>query len=378
MLRSFKIRLFPTGEQEHLLWKHVNASRFIYNYMLELQNKRHENGESQLSEFGMKAIVPDVVSENEWLKEISSMSLRNTCRDLANNFQRFFNRKAGKPKFKSKKRSKKSFPVRSDRMYFNDKYVQIEKVGKIKYKTDLCVSKGNHACKFIGSRITFKNDKWFLTFSIERENQAVDLNDYCMGIDLGIKELAVVAYDDKNLVFHNINKSHRIKTLERKLKIIQHKISHKYEKNKRGCIFIKTRNIERLEIKLRYLYERITNIRENYIHQTTSALVKLKPKRVTMETLSVKNLMKNKHLSNAFFKQKLAEFIRQMRYKCENYGIEFVQVDRFYPSSKTCSCCGNIKKILKLSERTYNCDVCGLSIDRDLNAAINLMRYNVQ
>ena len=140
---------------------------------------------------------------------------------------------------------------------------------------------------------------------------------------------------------------------------------------------MKTNNIMKEEDKLRKLYAHVSNIRMNYIHQTTHFLVSKLPRRVIMEDLDIVDMMKNKHLSKAIKEQCFHEFIRQMRYKCEWRGIEFVQANRFYPSSKTCSCCGNIKRDLKLKDRVYKCDVCGLVIDRDYNAAINLSRYTV-
>jgi putative transposase len=214
-----------------------------------------------------------------------------------------------------------------------------------------------------------------LTFCIECDKQAVELNDYNMGIDLGVKELATVAYGDKSLVFHNINKSHRVRIIERNIKLLQRKIARKYRQNKQCNANNKTRNIEKCEEKLRRLFARLSNIRLNYTHQTTHALVTLLPKRVVMEDINVCGLMKNRHLSKAIYTQCFYKFIKQMRYKCEWNGIEFVQADRFYPSSKTCSCCGNVKSDLKLDNRTYVCSNCGSTIDRDLNAAINLMRY---
>lgn len=196
-----------------------------------------------------------------------------------------------------------------------------------------------------------------------------------MGIDLGVKELAVVAFDEESLVFHNINKSKKMKNLSKKLKHLQRGISRKYEDNRVGQKYKKTNNIMKEEMKLRKMHARIVNIRNNYIHQTTHSLVSLLPKRVVMEDLNVRGLMKNKHLSKAIQEQSFYEFIRQMKYKCEWRGIEFVQADRFYPSSKTCSTCGHVKSDLKLKDRTYICNECGTVIDRDYNAAVNLSRY---
>lgn len=195
-----------------------------------------------------------------------------------------------------------------------------------------------------------------------------------MGIDLGVKELAVVSYDGQPLVFHNINKSKRVRNLKSKLKHLQRKVSRKYHTNKS---WNKTKNIEKVERQIKEIQYRLSNIRNNYIHQTTHTLVSLNPIRVVMEDLNITGMMKNRHLSKAIQEQCMYEFIRQMKYKCEWRGIEFVQVDRFYPSSKTCSHCGSVKHDLKLSDRKFVCSECGLEIDRDYNAAINLMKYGM-
>ena len=155
---------------------------------------------------------------------------------------------------------------------------------------------------------------------------------------------------------------------------LQRKVSRKYEMNKEGSRFVKTSNLIKIEKQIQRLHRRVTNIRDNHIHQATNAIVKTKPSKVVMEDLNVSGMMKNRHLSKAVANQKLYEFIRQMKYKCEKYGIEFIQVDRFYPSSKTCSSCGTSKKDLKLSDRTYKCE-CGLEMDRDVNASLNLAAY---
>ena len=362
------------------MWKHIHASRFIYNYMLALQNERYENGEKHLSAFDMNYILKPLKNQDGfgWLKEVSATTLIHSCADLNDAFGRFFKKINRYPKFKSRKRAKLAFPIccEAKKLYFDEQHVTIQKIGKVKYKIDYSLPLGKDA-KFSNARIAFVNNKWILSFGLECENQAPELNDYSMGIDLGVKELATVAYGENDMVFHNINKSHRVRTIERNIKKTQRSISRKYEANKQGNRFVKTQNIKREEDRLRNMYTRLTNIRHNYIHQITHELVSLLPKRVVMEDLNVQGMMKNRHLSKAIAQQGFYEFIRQMKYKCEWFGIEFIQVDRFYPSSKTCSCCGNVNKNLKLSDRTYVCSECGSTIDRDLNAAINLMRYEV-
>ncbi|CAG7839615.1 IS607 family transposase ISCbo6 [Clostridium haemolyticum] len=153
-------------------------------------------------------------------------------------------------------------------------------------------------------------------------------------------------------------------------------MNKKIEGGENRCQFKKTNNIIKLEKEIRLLHRRLRNIRNNHIHQATNKIVKTKPSRVVMETLNIKGMLKNKHLSKAISEQCLYDFKTKMQYKCKLYGIEFIEADKWYPSSKTCSCCGAIKKDLKLSDRVYKCN-CGLVINRDLNASINLSRYKL-
>ena len=375
MIKSYKVRLYPTQQQEELMWKHIGSCRFIWNYMLDKQNTLHEQGEKHLSAFDMINLLKPLKNdgEHEWLYDVSNSSLCHTCQDLQKAYEKFFRKQGGFPKFKRKKKSKNSFPVR-EAVWFDGKTVHVEKVGKIKYKTDFDLPIGN-GNKFSNPRITYKSNKWILSLGVECENQVYELTDKAMGIDLGIKDLAVVSYGDEQIVFHNINKSKKVRNLKRKLRHTQRTISRKYEANRQGNSFVKTNNIIKEEEKLRRLYDRLTNIRNNYLHQTAHTLVSLFPYRIVMEDLNVKGMMKNRRLAKAIAEQCFSEFIRQMQYKSAWYGIEFVQADRFYPSSKTCSQCGCIKKDLKLRDRTYVCNECGFTIDRDYNAAINLMRY---
>ena len=349
--------------------------------MLELEEIRRRNNEKFLNAFGLNLKIVSLKERYPWLGEVSYSSLQLTCRDLFMAYKKFFNKKAKHPKFKAKKAEKQSFPTRKDRLRFLDsKFVKISKIGKIYYKTDYQFT---NLTKIVNSRISFKNKKWILSFETKCENQARELTNCSMGIDLGIKELAVVEFDGQCKVYHNINKSKKIKKLNKKLKYYQRKVSRQYRsnsKNKRekGCKWEKSKNIVKTENKIRKIYVKIANIRHNYIHQTTHELVEMLPKQIIMENLKISNMIKNRYLSKAISEMCWHEFIRQMKYKCEWNGIEFIQADRFYPSSKTCSCCGNIKKDLRLSDRTYICDICGLTIDRDYNAAINLSKYVVQ
>ena len=248
------------------------------------------------------------------------------------------------------------------------KLVTIEKVGWIKTNEQIPIG-----VKYSNPRISYDNKYWYLSVGIEREETKEEVTDVSLGIDLGVKDLAVCS---DGTVYKNINKTYVVKKIEKRLKRLQKQVSRKYEQNKKGKEYVKTKNIIKLEKKIQQIHRRLANIRTNYLHQTTTRIVKTKPYRVVVEDLNVKGMMKNKHLSDAIRKQGFYEFKRQLEYKCKLRGIEFVVADRFYPSSKICSQCGKIKKDLKLKDRVYQCS-CGLMIDRDFNASINLSNYKL-
>lgn len=375
MIKGYRIRIYPNKEQKILIEKHIGCCRFLWNYMLSLQNENYEKGNKYISRYDMIRSLTLLKKQEEylWLNEVSNTSLQNICIDLDKDFKGFFKKLNGYPKFKSKKKSKNIYPVCCNRFYFKDNiHIQIQMLGIVKCKTDFKVPIGKH--KFSNVRLSKELNKYFISFGLECENQVRKLNDYSMGIDLGVKELAAVSYGDDSLIFHNINKSSKMRKLNRELKHLQRSVSRKYEENRQGNKYIKTNNIIKLEKNIYKINRKISNIRTNYIHQTTHKLVELLPKRVVMENLNVSGMMKNKHLSEAIAEQGFYRFISYMKYKCEWNGIEFIQADKFYPSSKTCSCCGKIRKDLKLSDRVFRCE-CGAEIDRDINAAINLKNY---
>lgn len=383
MIKSFKVRIYPTKEQEEKLWRHIGACRFIWNYMIDAQQENYKNGGEYMSAYSMISLLKPLKNDGEhsWLYEVSNASLQTICRDLDKAYNGFFKKIYKHPQFKSRKTAKPSYPVRYETLYFKDeKTLNVEKVGKIRYKTDFQFQYGREVCKFTNPRISYKPAKciWMLTFGMECENQTPELTDTPMGIDLGLKDLAIVAFGGEHIVFYNINKSKKIKDLETRKVRIERSISRKYEASKkRTGRYEKTKNIIKAEQELRKVYDRLNGIRNNYIHQTTHKLVSMLPKGVVMEDLAVTEMMRksNHQKAKRISEQKWGEFIRQMKYKCEFYGIPFIQVDRYYPSSKTCSRCGSIKKDLKEKDRTYICHECGFTIDRDYNAAINLMRH---
>lgn len=369
MYKGYKIQLFPTPEQEALMWKHIDASRFIWNYMLEYQIKAHERGEKHLKDYDMIRMLTPLKKKAEysWLYEVSNATLQQTCKHLEFAYKTFFDKTNYFPRFKEKGKGKNNFAARADKIRFENNQVWIEKLKFVKTKKPYNISG-----KYIHPTITYHNNKWILSFSIECDNQAIITNGKKMGIDIGIKELAVVSYDDKKIVYHNINKSKRVRNLEHKLKHIRRAVMRKYRTNGN---YDKTKGIIKYEKMSQDIYNKLTNIRNNYLHQITHSLVSMCPSEIIMEDLNIRDMMKNKHVSKDLADLALFEFIRQMKYKCEWRGITFTKADRWFPSSKLCSQCGNKKERLKLSDRVYICHSCGLEIDRDYNAAINLMRY---
>ena len=215
MLKGYKIRIYPTKEQEQKFWNHIGCCRYIWNWMLAYQEEHYKNGGKYLSAFDMINLLKPLKNDGEhgWLYEVSNGSLQTVCRDLDKTYKSFFKGTCKHPKFKSRKKSKATYPVCSCRFYFTKDNVQIQSVGKVKYKTDFDIPFGKNE-KFYNPHISYDGSKWFLSFSMECENQVPPLTDKSMGIDLGVKELATVAFGDEQFTFHNINKSKKMKKLE--------------------------------------------------------------------------------------------------------------------------------------------------------------------
>ena len=375
MIKSIKIRLSPTKEQEELMFQSVGIARFAYNWGLSKWEEMYKEG-IKPSKAKIRKEFNNSIRKNDdfkWLYNVSGQITAQAFADLEDAYKNFFDGLAQRPKFKNKKKSKKSFYVRYDAIKFSNNRVNIEKIGKVKYSSNYKIPKLD---KYTNPRCHFDGKYWYLTFGFEHGESQASLNeDLSIGIDLGISHLAIVNHLDKPI--KNINKSKEVRRLKKKLKRLQRQVSRKYEMNKKGSKFVKTNNIIKLERQIKLVHRRLNNIRNNHIHQATSKIIKLNPYRVVMEGLNVSGMMKNKHLAEKIAEQKFYEFKRQMKYKCQFNKIEFFEADRWYPSSKTCSCCKNIKKDLKLSDRTYTCNECGLVIDRDKNASINLGNYKL-
>ena len=381
MIKTLKIMLLPNNKQKIKLFQYSDASRFAYNWAISKEQVNYKNGGKFISDIDLRKEFTQLKKtfEYTWLNDISNNVTKQAIKDACGAYKKFFKGCAKHPKFKSKKRSTPSFYQDNIKIKFTDTHVKIEgfATSKMKNKQKLnwikLAERGRIPinCKYYNPRIKYDGINWWITVGIDCENIFYNSLNDGIGIDLGIKDLAICS---DSSTYKNINKTQQIKKLEKKKRRLQRSISRKYIKNKKGGCYCKTSNIIKREKDLLKLNHRLTNIRQNYIHQTTSEIIKRKPSFICIEDLNVSEMMKNKHLSKAIQQQKLYEFRRQIEYKAMWNNIPVVIADRYFPSSKLCSCCGNIKKDLKLSDRIYKCE-CGNIIDRDYQAALNLKRY---
>ena len=382
MIKTIKIMLIPNNKQNTKLFECAGTARFAYNWAIGRQLSNYKDGGRFISAFSMMKELTELkkLPEYNWLYNYSSSISNQAISDACESYLSFFKGKHKHPQFKSKKKSKPAFSVKYNMICFTETHVKLEKLANSRKKNKQKMNWVKLAeysriptnCKYHNPRVVFDGLNWWLSIGIEYpEHDEMPTNEG-IGIDLGIKDLAVTSNGD---FYKNINKTSQIKKLEKKKKRLQRKVSKKYELNKDGANYIKTNNINKIEKQILKLNKRLTNIRDNYVHQTTSEIVKRKPSFIVMEDLNVVGMMKNKYLSKAVQGQKFYEFKRQIEYKSAWNNIEFIQVDRWYPSSKTCCECGNIKKDLKLSDRIYKCPKCGNEADRDFNASMNLKNY---
>jgi len=381
MIKTIKVQLNPNNKQLTKLFQYAGCNRFAYNWAIAREQENHKQGNKFLSDCELRKEFTKMkkLDEYKWLNDISNNVTKQAIKDACNSYKRFFKGKSKHPKFKSKKNSKQSFYQDNVAIKFTDTHVKIEgfaisrKKNKQKLNWIKLCEKGRIPtnCKYMNPRFTFDGLHWWLSVGIETDDNLDIPTKEGIGIDLGLKDLAICS--DGN-IYENINKTTKVKRLEKKKRRLQRSISRKYNMNKEGERYKKTSNIVKREKELLKLSKRLTNIRHNHLHQTTSEIIKRKPSFICIEDLNVSGMMKNKHLSKAVQQQGFYEFRRQVEYKSAWNNIPVIIADRFFPSSKLCSCCGEIKKDLKLSDRIYQCE-CGNIIDRDYQASLNLKRY---
>ncbi|MFH0333940.1 RNA-guided endonuclease InsQ/TnpB family protein [Clostridium perfringens] len=378
MKRAYKIEINPTDEQMFKIQQTIGVSRFVYNFYIARNKEIYEKEGKFVSgmEFS-KWLNNEYIPNNQemnWIKEVSSKATKQAIMNGDKAFKDFFKKAKGFPRFKKKKNQdvKAYFPKNNKTDWTIERHrVKIPTLGWVRLK-EFGYIPINSIVK--SGTVSQKADRYYVSILVEEDYKEVSKSiNEGVGIDLGIKDFAICSDGNK---FKNINKTYNVKKLEKKLKREQRRLSRKYESLKIRNKNIKEgrptrQNIQKQVVKVQKLHKRLTNIRTDYINKTVAKIVEQKPSYVTIEDLNVKGMMKNKHLSKAVAQQKFFEFKTKLTVKCKEKNIELRIVDRFYPSSKTCSQCGKVKKDLKLSNRIYKCD-CGLSVDRDLNASINL------
>ena len=375
MLKSFRTEIHPTEEQKVRIHKTIGTCRFIYNFYLAHNKELHKNGERFMSSSKFRVWLNNEYLPNHpeysWIKEAYSKAVTQAVNNGQTAFTRFFNHESNFPNFKKKGRSdvKMYFVKNNPKDCCCERHrIKIPSLGwvRIKEKGYIPTTKDGYVIK--SGHVSIKADRYYVSVLVEiPDNKIANNSNEGIGIDLGLKDLAIIS---NGKTYKNINRSAKLKKLEKQLIRGQRSLSRKYENSKKGESTQRA-NIQKQKIKVQKLYQKIDNIRTDYINKTIAEIVKTKPSFITIEDLNVKGMMKNRHLSKAVASQKFYEFRIKLQAKCNENGIELRVVDRWYPSSKTCHCCKNIKKDLRLSDRIFKCD-CGYIEDRDFNAALNL------
>ena len=395
MIKIYKVMLHPNNKQATKLFLNADAARYAYNWAVAAEQENHKQNKPFIKEFELRKQFTKFKKTPEYNTKFdaaSNNSMKQGIRDAIAAYKRFFNGKAKVPRFHSYRNTKPSFYQDPIKIKFTATHVRIENIAGTRRKSRerlnwIRLAEKNRIptnAKYLNPRITFDGLHWWISVSIELPNNALNTNTTSgIGIDLGVKELAVLS---NGQVFHNINKSERIRKLKRKERRLQRSVSRKFKSNnleltklnntlKKGKRYKKTRNITKLQKQLLKLTRRIHNILQEHIRKAIVEIIKCNPKFIVIEDLAVSNMLKNRNLSKAIQAQKFGIFKRIIIEKSQEHHINLIIANRWYPSSKTCCKCGNIKHNLKLTDRVYKCQNCGNKIDRDLQAAINLRTY---
>ena len=377
LLKSFKTEINPTPEQRQKIIRTIGVSRFIYNFYLAHNKEVYEKEKRfvpgmEFSKWLNNEFIPNN-PEFKWVKEVSSKSVKQSIMDADRAFKDFFQGKKHFPKFKKKSKSDvKMYFVKTDCNTIipcERHRIKIPTLGwvRIKEKGYIPTTKSGYTIK--SGTVSIRAGRFYVSVLVELPDAETSRAfTGGIGIDLGLKDFAIVS---NGKTYKNINKTSKVKKIEKKLKREQRELSRKYENLKKGGLTQKA-NIHKQQLKVQKLHCRMNNIRADYINKIIAETVKTKPSYITIENLNVKGMMKNRRLSKAIASQKFYEFRIRLQAKCKENGIELRIVDRFYPSSKTCHNCGSVKSDLKLSDRTFHCAECGYTADRDYNASLNL------
>ena len=374
MLKSFKTEINPTLKQKIKINKTIGTCRYIYNFYLSHNKALYDKGEKFMSGKSFSVwLNNDYLPNNPdklWIKEVSSKSVKKSIEDGCDAFTKFFKHQSGFPNFKKKGKSdvKMYFVKNNPKDCTCERHrIKVPTLGWVRLKEKGYIPTTKDGWTIKSGTVSKKADRYYISVLVEFPDAKIcnNSNDG-IGIDLGLKDFAIIS---NGKTYKNINKSGRVKKLEKQLCREQRCLSRKYENLKKGEVTQK--NIQKQRLKVQKLHHRIDNIRTDYINKAIAEIVRTKPSYITIEDLNVSGMMKNRHLSKAVASQKFYEFRTKLKAKCDYNGIELRIVDRWYPSSKLCHCCGSINKDLKLSDRIYRCG-CGYIEDRDFNASLNL------
>lgn len=379
LLKSFKTEINPTQEQMQKINRTIGTCRFVYNFYLAHNKELYDSEKRFLSGMDFQKWLNNIyLKENPeylWIKEVSSKSVKQSIMNADKAFKRFFKKQSGFPRFKKKNRSdvKMYFVRNNPNDCFCERHrINIPTLGWVRLKEKGYIPTSKQGYRIKSGTVSRKAGRYYVSVLIDMpDTEKPQLNTFGLGIDLGIKEFAVMS---NGIVKKNINKTAKLRKLEKQLKREQRCLSRKYEdvkkRNKKKGEATRP-NIQKQLLRVQKLHQRIDNIRTDYMNKTIAEIVKTKPSYITIEDLNVKGMMKNRHLAKAVASQKFYEFRIKLETKCKETGIELRIVDRWYPSSKLCHKCGSLKKDLKLSDRKYICK-CGYHADRDFNASLNL------
>ena len=376
MYKALKIELKLTNEQKIQVNKTIGVERFIYNEYIKYNQEQYKLRNKFISAFDFSKYINNVYLPNnpdkKWIKEVSSKSVKQAMIYGERAFKNFFKGLTGFPKFKKKgknelgayfyKNNKTDFEFYRHKIKIPTlKFVRVKEYGYIPKNANI---KSGTISKIV--------DRYFLSLIIEIDDivKTENTSTKVLGIDLGIKNTAICS---DGRVFKNINKTKKVKKIKKKLKREQRKMTRSVEYSKSKRIKLKEcKNFNKKKLKIQRLFYKLDCIRDDYNNKIVDEITRAKLKYITIEDLKVSNMMKNKHLSKAIQEQNFFSIRTKLINKCKERNIELRLVNTFYPSSKTCSCCGHIKKDLKLNHRIYKCSNCGIEIDRDYNASINL------
>ena len=381
MYKALKIEIKLTEEQKIQVNKTIGVERFIYNEYIKYNQEQYELGNKFVSANDFSKYINDVYLPNnpdkKWIKDVSSKSAKQAMTYGEQAFKRFFKGLSSFPVFKKKgKNELGAYFVKNNKTDFEFyrhkikiptlKFVRVKEYGYIPKNANI---KSGTITKIV--------DRYFLSLIIDVKDivKTENTSTKGLGIDLGIKDMAICS---NGKIFKNINKTIKIKKLKKKLKREQRKMSRSIEYSKSKKIKLKElKNFNKKKLKVQKIFYRLNCIRDDYNNKMVNEITRAKLKYITIEDLKVSNMIKNKHLSKAIQEQNFYSIRTKLINKCKERNIELRLVDIFYPSSKTCSCCGSIKRNLKLNDRIYKCCNCGLEMDRDYNASINLEQAKV-